>query len=95
MAKNVGKIVGINGNMVSVETDGQVSLNEVGYILVGEQKLKAEVIRISGKRLELQVFEATSGIGIGNTGGYPMPCALSASKVFMISIFFWFDNEQR
>ncbi len=67
MTKNVGKIVGINGNMVSVDTDGQVSLNEVGYILVGEQKLKAEVIRISGKRLELQVFEATSGIGIGNT----------------------------
>jgi len=66
MAKNVGKIVGINGNMVSVETDSQVSLNEVGYILVGEQKLKAEVIRITGKRLELQVFEATSGIGIGN-----------------------------
>ena len=66
MAKNVGKIVGINGNMVSVETDSQVSLNEVGYILVGEQKLKAEVIRITGKRLELQVFEATAGIGIGN-----------------------------
>ncbi len=66
MAKNTGKIVGINGNMVSVETDSQVSLNEVGYILVGDQKLKAEVIRISGKKLELQVFEATSGIGIGN-----------------------------
>lgn len=66
MAKNVGKIVGINGNMVSVETESQVSLNEVGYILVGEQKLKAEVIRITGKRLELQVFEATSGVGIGN-----------------------------
>ncbi len=66
MAKNVGKIIGINGNMVSVETDSQVSLNEVGYILLGDQKLKAEVIRISGKKLELQVFEATSGIGIGN-----------------------------
>lgn len=67
MTKNLGKIVGINGNMVSVETDSQVSLNEVGYILVGEQKLKAEVIRITGKRLELQVFEATSGVGIGNS----------------------------
>jgi V/A-type H+/Na+-transporting ATPase subunit A len=66
MTKNLGKIVGINGNMVSVELDGQVSLNEVGYILVGDQKLKAEVIRITGKRLELQVFEATSGVGIGN-----------------------------
>ncbi|MCK5152987.1 MAG: V-type ATP synthase subunit A [Spirochaetales bacterium] len=67
MAKNLGKIVGINGNMVSVELDGQVSLNEVGYILVGEQRLKAEVIRITGKRLELQVFEATSGVAIGNS----------------------------
>ncbi len=67
MMKNLGKIVGINGNMVSVELDGQVSLNEVGYILVGEQKLKAEVIRISGNRLEMQVFEATSGVGIGNS----------------------------
>ncbi len=67
MTKNLGKIVGINGNMVSVETDSQVSLNEVGYILVGEQKLKAEIIRITGKRLELQVFEATSGVGIGDS----------------------------
>ena len=67
MAKNLGKIVGINGNMVSVELDGHVSLNEVGYIIVGEQKLKSEVIRITGNLLELQVFEATSGVGIGNT----------------------------
>lgn len=67
MTKNLGKIVGINGNMVSVEFDGQVSLNEVGYILLGEQKLKAEVIRITGNRLELQVFEATAGVGIGNS----------------------------
>lgn len=67
MTKNLGKIIGINGNMVSVELDGQVSLNEVGYILLGEQKLKAEVIRITGKHLELQVFEATAGVGIGNS----------------------------
>ncbi len=67
MTKNLGKIVGINGNMVSVETDSQVSLNEVGYILLNEQRLKAEVIRITGKRLELQVFEATSGVSIGNS----------------------------
>ncbi|MDA3939404.1 MAG: V-type ATP synthase subunit A [Spirochaetia bacterium] len=67
MAKNLGKIVGINGNMVSVETDSQVSLNEVGFILLNEQRLKAEVIRITGKRLELQVFEATSGLSIGNS----------------------------
>jgi len=67
MMKNLGKIVGINGNMVSVELDGQVSLNEVGYILLGEQKLKSEVIRITGNRLELQVFESTAGVGIGNS----------------------------
>ena len=52
--------------MVSVQVDGVVSLNEVGYLLVGEKRLKAEVIRIKGDTAELQVFEMTRGIGIGD-----------------------------
>ena len=31
-----GKVVGINGNMVSVEFDGLVTLNEVGYVHIGD-----------------------------------------------------------
>ncbi|MCK4516796.1 MAG: V-type ATP synthase subunit A, partial [Spirochaetaceae bacterium] len=53
-----------------VQLDGDVSLNEVGYILLddpttGESKrLKSEVIRIRGGRAEVQVFEMTRGIGV-------------------------------
>jgi len=66
MTKSVGKVAGVNGNMVSVEVDGRVSLNEVGYIVLGDQRLKSEVIRIKGSKAEMQVFEMTTGIGIGD-----------------------------
>jgi V/A-type H+-transporting ATPase subunit A len=56
--------------MVSVKVDGDVSLNEVGYIVVAgaddeePKRLKSEVIRIRGDRAEVQVFEMTRGIGV-------------------------------
>ncbi|MQY76797.1 MAG: V-type ATP synthase subunit A [Spirochaeta sp.] len=66
MNNSMGKVVGVNGNMVSVEFESNVSLNEVGYVLLDEKRLKSEVIRIKGKKAELQVFEMTRGIGIGD-----------------------------
>lgn len=66
MAKKGGRVTGINGNMVTVEFDGDVSQNEVGYIILGDQRLKSEVIRISGKIASLQVFEMTGGISVGD-----------------------------
>jgi len=66
MTKTRGKVIGVNGNMVAVQVDGDVSMNEVGYVKVGEQQLKSEVIRIRGDVAELQVFEMTTGIGIGD-----------------------------
>ncbi len=66
MDKSSGKIIGVNGNMVSVLVDGTVSLNEVGYVVVGDKQLKAEIIRIRGDRAEMQVFEMTGGIGVGD-----------------------------
>jgi V/A-type H+/Na+-transporting ATPase subunit A len=67
MESSSGKVLGVNGNMVSVLVDGTISLNEVGYIVVGDQRLKAEVIRIKGNRAEMQVFEMTGGIGVGDS----------------------------
>ncbi len=61
-----GRVVGVNGNMVSVEFEGSVLMNEVAYIVLGEKRLKSEVIRINGNRAEVQVFEQTRGIGIGD-----------------------------
>nr|WP_314994089.1 V-type ATP synthase subunit A [uncultured Treponema sp.] len=61
-----GKVVGINGNMVSVEFDGLVTLNEVGYVHIGDTKLKSEIIRIRGSVAQMQVFEITKGIRVGD-----------------------------
>jgi V/A-type H+-transporting ATPase subunit A len=53
--------------MVTVEFDGAISKNEVGFIHVGDIRLKGEVIRINGNAASLQVFEMTGGIKVGDT----------------------------
>ena len=67
MTQNTGKVVSINGNLVSVEFDGNVSMNEICYVLVGDTSLKSEVIRIRGKIAQIQVYEMTGGIKCGDT----------------------------
>ena len=52
--------------MVSVMFEGDVAMNEVAYILSREKKLKSEVIRIRGSEAQVQVFEMTKGIRIGD-----------------------------
>ncbi len=66
MTDTKGKVVAVNGNMISVAFDGNVALNEVGYVIVGGKRLKSEVIRIRGGRAQLQVFEITKGIQTGD-----------------------------
>lgn len=61
-----GKVVGVNGNMVVVEFEEHVMQNEVAYVSVGEDKLKSEVIRVRGKKADLQVFEDTVGVRVGD-----------------------------
>lgn len=67
MTDTKGSVVAVNGNMISVKFDGIVALNEVGYVHVGEKKLKCEVIRIRGNVAQLQVFEITKGIEVGDS----------------------------
>ncbi len=66
MSDNTGIINGINGNLLQVEFENPVLQNEVGYALTGELRLKSEVIRINGTRAEMQVFEDTSGLSVGD-----------------------------
>jgi len=61
-----GKVIGVNGNMVSVRTEGSIVMNEVGYVVSDDKRLKSEVIRIRGDVAQLQIFELTRGIGIGD-----------------------------
>ena len=66
MTDTKGKVVAVNGNMITVKFDGDVSLNEVGYVKVAGKELKSEVIRIRGENCQLQVFEITKGIQAGD-----------------------------
>ncbi len=66
-----GKIVGVNGNMISVAFENAVAQNEVGYACVeedgGRQKLMSEIVRIRGRVADMQVFEDTRDLKIGDT----------------------------
>jgi len=60
-----GKVRGIIANLVIVETDETVAQNEICMILHNEAKLMAEVIKIIGKMVYVQVFESTRGLKVG------------------------------
>ena len=59
-------IVGVNGNMITVEYSGRIIQNEVAYAAVGDARIKCEVIRVRGKYADLQVFESTNGLKVGD-----------------------------
>ena len=63
---NKGRVVGVNGNMLTVEFDTKVTQNEVAYVHVGNESLKCEVIRVRGNRADMQVFENTNGLSVGD-----------------------------
>ena len=60
------KVIGVNGNMITVEFTAEVMQNEVAYVHVDGSRLKSEVIRIRGNRADLQVFESTAGLKVGD-----------------------------
>ena len=66
MTENKGKVVSINGNLVSVRFEGAVSMNEICYVLVDGVALKSEVIRVNGDIAQIQVYEMTGGIKYGD-----------------------------
>ena len=57
-----GKIVAVNGNMITVAFDGAVAQNEVGYAVLGDKRLMAEIVRVRGTRCDMQVFDATTDL---------------------------------
>lgn len=65
MQRRTGIITKINGNMVTVSFDDYVIQNEVAFILHGKEYLKSEVIRIRGNLAEVQVYENTGGLKVG------------------------------
>ena len=64
--KSTGKVTGIVSNLVTVETSGPVSQNELCFVTSGGTRLMAEVIKVNGKNASIQVFESTRGLRNGD-----------------------------
>lgn len=60
-------VVGVKESLITIDVRSTpVKKNEVGYIVLGEERLKAEVLRIQGDTADMQVFEDTRGVRVGD-----------------------------
>lgn len=66
MSNKTGHVVGVNSNLVKVLFDETVIKNEIGFIRVDSESLKGEVIRVVGSVADLQVYEDTTGVKVGD-----------------------------
>ena len=63
-----GRIIAVNGPLATAEVaqGKEILQNEVAYVNCQGVRLKAEVIRIRGRQIDMQVFESTTGMVIGD-----------------------------
>jgi len=69
------RVVAVSDDVITVESAGSgrdalpLVKNEVVYICpaaAGDEKLKAEVLRVRGRRADVQVYEDTTGVAVGD-----------------------------
>lgn len=60
-------VIAVRPNLVTVQLDdGPVAKNEVAHVCSGHARLKSEVLRVRGRLADLQVFEDTRGVRVGD-----------------------------
>ncbi len=63
----IAKVASVLDSMITIETQGlPIRKNEVGHICLGKQRIMAEVLRIRGSFADMQVFEDTDGVRVGD-----------------------------
>jgi len=67
-----GRVVAVNGPLVTCEVERglEVLQNEVAYVMCNGVPLKSEVIRVRGRKIDLQVFESTVGMKVGDEADF-------------------------
>ena len=86
-----GKIVKVSGPLIIAENMADVKMYDV--VKVGEKQLIGEVIELRGDRASIQVYEETSGLGVGDeviSTGSPLSVELAPGLIEGI-----FDGIQR
>jgi V/A-type H+-transporting ATPase subunit A len=66
MSTATGTVVGVNGSMITVRFEGAVCQNEVAHARLGDLHLMSEVVRVRGDQADLQVFEDTRSLSVGD-----------------------------
>jgi V/A-type H+-transporting ATPase subunit A len=66
--RKTATVIGVKESLITIEVDENtpISKNEVGYIRLGNERLKAEVLRVRGRTADMQVFEDTEGVRTGD-----------------------------
>ena len=86
-----GRIVKVSGPLIVAENMADVKMYDV--VKVGEKELIGEVIELRGDRASVQVYEETSGLGVGDkvvSTGMPLSVELAPGLIEGI-----FDGIQR
>ncbi|MGD9043768.1 MAG: V-type ATP synthase subunit A [Desulfobacterales bacterium] len=61
------RVLTVRESLVNIDTGGKaIKKNEVGFICVGNERLMAEVLRVQGNTADMQVFEDTRGVRVGD-----------------------------
>jgi len=61
------RVLAVRESLVNIDTGGKaIKKNEVGFICVGKERLMAEVLRVHGNTADMQVFEDTRGVRVGD-----------------------------
>ncbi len=61
-----GRVIAVRENLVVVATDDVLVKNEVAFVHCRGLRLQAEVLRVRGRLADLQVFEDTLGVSVGD-----------------------------
>jgi V/A-type H+/Na+-transporting ATPase subunit A len=66
-AQRRARVISVKESLISIDVSHTpVMKNEVGFIVLGDERLKAEVLRVQGHRADMQVFEDTRGVRVGD-----------------------------
>jgi V/A-type H+/Na+-transporting ATPase subunit A len=67
------RVIAVQDDIVTIESQAPLIKNEVVYVRPGlkaadqrQERLKSEILRVRGKRADIQVFESTVGVGVGD-----------------------------
>lgn len=83
-----GRVIAVRENLIVVATDDVLVKNEVAFVESRGLRLQAEVLRVRGRLADLQVFEDTQGVSVGDEvalTGQPLSATLGPGllgKVF-------------